>query len=277
MKQTDNKHPVLWLLWFNSFARARGARGCVPAANPNQSRAQMVVLCRGRATSDFPCRFNRARQGQPAQANESTGQCFFCDADAMASAMLNKAARSKVLTALRCFDEATVEAAMAYMPEGYHAWAHDGLRKGRARCLGMNGDPCVLAATSRPAAVEVKGRRRHCVFCDTEALSEACQEPAKREDLMEKMRRMGNASRAAALARTPDNHNAEFLEVIDAPLRPARRVLRRPAASVDAGPVSPQEMEQRSAAGVAAWFRCLRSAGAARPRRAGRRRISIAR
>ena len=213
----------------------------------------MVVLCRGRATSDFPCRFNRARQGQPAQVNKSGGPCLFCDADAMAAAMLNKAARAKVLAALRCFDEATVKAAMACIPVGYHAWAHDGLRQGRTRCLGINGEPCVFAATSRPTAVEVKGRRRHCVFCDTEALAAACQEQSKREDLLEKMTRMGHASRAAALARIPDNHKAEFREVIDTPLRPALRVLRRPAASVDAAPVAPQEMEQRSAAGVAAW------------------------
>ena len=217
----------------------------------------MVVLCRGRATADSPCRFNRARQGQPAQVNKSVGRCLFCDADAMAAAMLNKAARSKVLTALRCFDGPTVEAAMAYIPEGYHAWAHDGLRKGRARCLGMNGELCVFAATSRPTAVEVKGRRRHCVFCDTEALAAACQEQAQKEYLMDKMRCMGHSSRAAALARIPVTHKAEFLAVIDAPLRPARRVLRRPATSVDAGPVPPREMEHRNAAGVAAWASVL--------------------
>ena len=47
----------------------------------------------------------------------------------MATAMLNKAARGNVLGALRCFDEATVEAAMAYVPEDYHPWARDSLRK----------------------------------------------------------------------------------------------------------------------------------------------------
>ena len=248
-------------------ATVKAAMACIPVgyhAWAHGGLRQGRTRCQG--INGEPCVFAATSRPTAVKVQGRRRHCVFCDTEALAAACQEQSKREDLLEKMARMGHASRAAALARIPDNHKAefpevhdaaWAHDGMRQGRARCLGMNGDPCVFAATSRPTAVEVKGRRRHCVFCDTEALAAACQEQSKREDLLEKMTRMGHASRAAALARIPDNHKAEFREVIDTPLRPALRVLRRPAASVDAAPVAPQEMERRSAAGVAAWVSVL--------------------
>ena len=180
----------------------------------------MPRLCLGSSDGRAPCVFR-------AQMSGNNLRCLFCDSERMSSACLRPVGRGQITALLRGFSPRVRAQALDRVPAEFRA--HFDCPAPPARqCPGRPGEPCIFSASGKPARLE--NRKGRCVFCDSEALAQACGTDGAAQQLAAKLSKMSEHSRSMALGRALAEDRPTLLRLLEcqqAPVSTVEEVHRR--------------------------------------------------